>query len=90
MSRGGSLADFATLLGMVIQGELRLRVSLCQGEDPEPRRNDAPSLAGAFKNLLNLKTPAGALFSPGNPPPRRRETYWRSIHMLNFTYEDDN
>jgi hypothetical protein len=31
------------------------------------------SLAGAFKNLLNLKTPAGTVFSPDHPPPRRRE-----------------
>jgi hypothetical protein len=54
------------------------------------QRNDAPSLAGAFKNLLNLKMPAGTVFSPGHPPPRRRETYRPSIHMLNFTYEDDN
>jgi hypothetical protein len=28
-------------------------------------------------------------FSPDHPPPRRRQTYQRSIHMLNFTYEDD-
>jgi hypothetical protein len=27
--------------------------------------------------------------APGHPPPRRREAYRRSIHMLNFTYEDD-
>jgi hypothetical protein len=44
-------------------------------------------LGGAFKNPLNLKTPAGAVLSPDHPPPRRRETYRRSIHMLNFTYE---
>jgi hypothetical protein len=28
-------------------------------------------------------------FSLDHPPPMKRETYWRSIHMLNFTYEDD-
>jgi hypothetical protein len=50
---------------------------------------DAPSLAGALKNQLNLKTLAGTVFSPGHPSPRRRETYRRSIHMLNFTGEDD-
>jgi hypothetical protein len=31
----------------------------------------------------------GAVFSPVHPPPRRREAYWPSIHMLNFTNEDD-
>jgi hypothetical protein len=31
----------------------------------------------------------GAVFSPDHPPPRRREMYRRSIHMLNCTYEDD-
>jgi hypothetical protein len=68
---------FAALLGRVVCSELRLQ------------RNDAPSLAGAFKNPLNFKTPAGEVFSPGHPPPRRREPYQPSIHMLNFTYEDD-
>jgi hypothetical protein len=47
----------------------------------------APSLARALKNQLNLKTPAGAVFFPGHPPLRRRETYRPS--MLDFTYEDD-
>jgi hypothetical protein len=32
--------------------------------------------------------PAGA-GSPGHPPPRRREKYGRSMHVLNFTYEDN-
>jgi hypothetical protein len=45
--------------------------------------------AGALKNPLSLKTSAGAVLSPDHPPPRRRETYRRSIHMLNFTYEDN-
>jgi hypothetical protein len=73
----------------VIQGELRLRASWCWGGDPGPWKNDAPSLAGAFKNPLNLKTPAFAVFSPDHPPPRRKETYRWSIYMLNLTYEDD-
>jgi hypothetical protein len=51
-----------------------------RGGDPTPWRNDAPSLAGAFKNLLNIKTPASTVFSPGHPPPRGRETYRPSIH----------
>jgi hypothetical protein len=78
---------FAALLGQVIWGELRLRASWCRGGDPTPQRNDAPSLAGAFKNLLNLKTPAGVVFSLGLLGGG--EMYWRSIHMLNFTYEDN-
>jgi hypothetical protein len=81
---------FTALLGRVIREELCLRASLCQGGDPAQRRNYAPSLAGAFKNPLNLKTPAGAVFSPDHPPPRRSEMCRRSIYMLNFTYEDDN
>jgi hypothetical protein len=28
-------------------------------------------------------------FPPDHPPPRRRATYRRSLHMLIFTYEDD-
>jgi hypothetical protein len=35
-----------------------------------------------FKNPLNLNRPTGAVFSAGHPPPRRRETYRRSIHMF--------
>jgi hypothetical protein len=34
-------------------------------------------------------TPAGEVFTPNHPPLKRRETYRRSIHMSNFTYEDD-
>jgi hypothetical protein len=45
------------------------------------RRNDASSLAGAFKNPLNLKTSADTVFSPGHPPPRRRETYRQTINF---------
>jgi hypothetical protein len=59
------------------------------GGDPTLWRNDAPSLPGAFKNPLNLKMPAGAVFSPGYSPPRRRDMHRPSIPMLNFTYEDD-
>jgi hypothetical protein len=33
-----------------------------------------------------FKKSAGADFSVGYPPPRRRD--WPGIHMLNFTYED--
>jgi hypothetical protein len=65
----------------VIRGELHLRTSWCCGGDPDLRRNDDPSLAGAFKNPLNLKTPTVAVFSPGHPPPRRREMYRRSINF---------
>jgi hypothetical protein len=45
--------------------------------------NYASCLAGA------KKTPNRRKFSQDHPPPRRRETYRQSIHMLNFTYEDD-
>jgi hypothetical protein len=60
------------------------------GGDPAQWRNDAPSLAGPLKNMPNLKTPTGAVFSPGHPSSRRSETYRPSIHTLNFTYEDDH
>jgi hypothetical protein len=55
----------------------------------------SPSLKEQQKSarLLPLDIPLRrSKFSPVHPPPRRRETkkrYWRSIHMLNFTYEDD-
>jgi hypothetical protein len=59
------------------------------GRRSRPAEKLCPSLAGAFKNPLNLKTPAGAVFSTDHLTPRRRETYRPSIHMLNFTYEND-
>jgi hypothetical protein len=59
------------------------------GRRSRPTEKLCPSLAEAFKNRLNLKMPAGAAFSPGHPPTRRRETSPAKNTHFNFTYEDD-
>jgi hypothetical protein len=81
MFGSGSLADFCRSFreGAGV---------LMPGRKSRPAEKLCLSLAGAFKNPLNLKT----RFLPADrPPPRRRETYRyrRSLHMLIFTYEDD-
>jgi hypothetical protein len=67
----------------VIQVAVHLRASDAGEEIPPHGEMMFPSLADAFKkkNPLNLKTPAGTVFSPGHPSSRRRETYRPNIHM---------
>jgi hypothetical protein len=72
--RGDSLAYFGRSKPVGNPGSIAPAGVRCRGIDPAPQRNDAPSLAGALKNPLNLKTHAGAVFSLGHLPPRRRET----------------
>jgi hypothetical protein len=74
------------ILGALKAGDLWSIASagiLCQGGDKSLRRNDAPSLARAFKNLLNLEMPVCTVFSLPSVhfPPRRREMYWPILHM---------
>jgi hypothetical protein len=60
------------------------------GRRSRPAEKGCYVTSWSLKNMPNLKTPAGTVFSPGHPTPRRRETYRPSIHILNFTYEDDH
>jgi hypothetical protein len=48
-----------------------------------PKAKNAPNYASRPAPQEQKRRPQD------HPPPRRRETYRRSIHMLNFTYEDD-
>jgi hypothetical protein len=58
-----------------------------------PLRRSAIAAVPALQELLWRASPLRRnKFSLVHPPPRRREMkkrYRRSIHMLNFTYEDD-
>jgi hypothetical protein len=90
MSGGGSLADFCHSFR---EGDPRRIVPagfLMPGRRSRPTEKLCSIISWSLYKSAKFKTPAGAVFSPDHPPPRRRETYRPSIHMLNFTNEDDN
>jgi hypothetical protein len=89
MSGEGSLADFGRSFR---EGDPRRILPAgvrCRSEDNSPRRNVWILYYIKAENPPNLKTTAGAVFSEGNPPPRKRDTYQPCIHVSNYTYEYD-